>query len=148
MTLLDKPRFWRGVLAGSFAFLALIGFWPTPVDQPIQGGLAEILAFLHALGIPGWIDYPFVEKSANVALFIPFGIAASLAFPKKQWWQNAALGTAVSGCMELGQLLFLHNRFSTLVDVVTNSTGAVIGAVAVAAAFRLRQRKQAQHPQR
>lgn len=148
MTLLDKPRFWRGVLAGSFVFLALVGFWPTPVDQPIQGGIAEVLGLLHAHGIATWVDYQFVEKSANVALFVPFGIAASLAFPEKRWWQNAALGTAVSGCMELGQLLFLHSRFSTLVDVVTNSTGAVIGVLVAAAAFRLRQRKQAQYRRR
>jgi glycopeptide antibiotics resistance protein len=103
-----------------------------------------VLDFLHAHRIPGWINYSFVEKSANVALFIPFGIASSLAYPEKRWWQNATLGVAVSGCMELGQLLFLHNRFSSMADVVTNSGGSVIGVLLGTAALRAYQQRQAQ----
>lgn len=142
MKLLQKPSLWRAVLAAMLGILALVGFWPSPVDAPAQGSIASALDFLHAHGIPVWVNYSSVEKSANVALFIPFGAATSLAYPNKQWWQNAALGIAVSGCMELGQLLFLHNRFSTLTDVVTNSSGAVIGALlAVAALNALQQRR-------
>ncbi|WP_246527621.1 VanZ family protein [Pseudarthrobacter albicanus] len=144
MKLLEKPLLWRAVLAVMMAALALVGFWPSPVDAPAQGTIASVLAFLHAHGIPGWINYSLVEKAANVALFIPFGIAASLAYPDKRWWQNAALGVAVSGCMELGQLLFLHNRFSSWIDVVTNSGGSVIGALLAMAAVRTHQQKQAQ----
>jgi glycopeptide antibiotics resistance protein len=144
LKLLEKPLLWRAVLAAMLAVLALVGFWPTPVDQPAQGGIASVLDFLHAHGIPGWIDYSLVEKSANVLLFIPFGVAAALAYPDKRWWQNAALGFAVSGCMELGQLLFLHNRFSSLVDVVTNSGGSVIGALLGTAALRTYQQRHAQ----
>lgn len=142
MKLLHKPLLWRAVLAAMLAVLALVGFWPSPVDAPAQGAIAGVLDFLHARGIPDWVNYSLVEKSANVALFVPFGIATSLAYPNKQWWQNAALGLAVSGCMELGQLLFLHNRFSTLTDVVTNASGSVIGAIlAVAVLNALQQRR-------
>jgi glycopeptide antibiotics resistance protein len=135
---------WRAVLAVMVAVLALVGFWPSPVDAPAQGGIASVLDFLHHHGIPAWINYSFLEKSANVALFIPFGIASSLAYPEKRWWQNAALGVAVSGCMELGQLLFLHNRFSSLVDVMTNSGGAVIGTLLASAVLRTYRQRQAQ----
>ena len=38
--------------------------------------------------------------------------------------------------MELGQLLFLHNRFSSPVDLVTNTSGAVIGALLAAVAVK------------
>jgi glycopeptide antibiotics resistance protein len=146
LKLLEKPLLWRAVLAAMMAVLALVGFWPSPVDAPAQGAIAGLLAFLHSHGIPAWADYSLVEKSANVALFIPFGIATSLAYPYKTWWQNAGLGVAVSGCMELGQLLFLHNRFSSVADVVTNSGGSVIGALLVAAVLHAYQQKQAQHP--
>lgn len=136
MKILEKPRSWRAVLVAMLTVLALVGFWPSPVDGPAQGGIASMLSFLHAHGIPGWINYSSIEKSANVLLFIPFGMATALAYPKKLWWQNAALGIMVSGCMELGQLLFLHNRFSSITDVVTNAGGSVIGVLLAVAALR------------
>lgn len=120
---------WRGLLAAMLVPLALIAFWPSPVDQPVQGQLADVLKILHAHGIPPWFNYQFVEASANVALFIPLGAVAAMAFPKKPWWQIGILGLCVSGCIELGQLLFLHNRFASLQDVVTNTSGALIGAL-------------------
>ncbi|WP_426228557.1 VanZ family protein [Pseudarthrobacter sp. DSP2-3-2b1] len=108
--------------------LALVAFWPVPVDQPLQGKLASLLRFLHAHGIPAWLNYKFVEASANVLLFIPMGLVASLAFVEKRWWQIGSFGLLVSGVMELGQLLFLHHRFASPLDLVTNTCGAVIGA--------------------
>lgn len=124
-----NPGLWRAVLAAMLVPLTLIAFWPSPVDQPVQGQLADVLEFLHAHGIPPWFNYQFVEASANVALFIPLGAVAAMAFPKKPWWQIGILGLCVSGCIELGQLLFLHNRFASLLDVVTNTSGAAIGAL-------------------
>lgn len=116
--------------------LALIAFWPSPLDQPIQGQMAQALQFLHHYGIPSWLSYGLVEASANVALFIPIGFVSSLAFPKKPWWRISALGVLVSGCIELGQLLFLHERFASPVDLVTNASGAVIGALLASAALK------------
>ena len=109
--------------------LAFVAFWPSPIDQPVQGDLAKILKFLHTRGIPAWFNYKFVEAAANVALFIPLGAVASLAFPAKRWWQIGSFGLIVSGCMELGQLLFLDNRYASPQDLVTNTGGAVIGTL-------------------
>lgn len=120
---------WRAVLVAMLVPLALIAFWPSPVDQPVHGELSSVLHFLHAHGIPVWFNYQFVEASANVVLFIPFGAVATLAYRKKYWWQIGILGLMVSGCIELGQLLFLHNRFASMQDVVTNTSGALIGAL-------------------
>lgn len=116
--------------------LALVAFWPSPVDAPVQGQLASLLKLLHTHGIPNWFNYKFVEACANVALFIPFGAVAALAYPTRHFWQIGILGLIVSGCIELGQLLFLHNRFASLLDLVTNTGGAVIGALLVAAALK------------
>ena len=109
--------------------LALIAFWPSPVDRLVSGQLASMLNFLHSHGIPRWLNYNFVEASANIGLFIPVGLVAALAFPSKRWWQIGAFGMLVSCCIELGQLLFLHDRFASPSDVMTNTSGAVIGAV-------------------
>lgn len=109
--------------------LALIAFWPSPVDQPVQGQLAAILKFLHSHGLPAWINYKFIEACANVALFIPLGIISKLAFPAKRWWLVGIFGLLISCTIELGQLLFLHNRFASFLDLATNASGAVIGAL-------------------
>ncbi|WP_224026860.1 VanZ family protein [Arthrobacter sp. NicSoilC5] len=116
--------------------LALVAFWPSPVDKPVSGQLAATLGFLHHYGVPRWVNYNFVEASANIALFIPLGFVAALAFPSKRWWQIGALGMLMSGCIELGQLLFLHDRFASPSDVTTNTSGAVIGALIAALAMQ------------
>lgn len=126
---LYKHRLWQIILAAMVIPLALVAFWPTPVDQPVSGQLASVLNFLHHRGFPRWFNYNFVEASANIALFIPVGFVAALAFPTKRWWQLGAFGMLVSGCIELGQLLFLHSRFASPSDVMTNTSGAVIGAL-------------------
>jgi glycopeptide antibiotics resistance protein len=81
-----------------------------------------------------------VEAAANVVLFVPVGTAATLAFPGKRWWQNAALGFMVSGCMKLGQQLFLSSRVASPLDLVTNTAGCVIGIVLAQAVLRVLDR--------
>ncbi|ACL40913.1 VanZ family protein [Pseudarthrobacter chlorophenolicus A6] len=125
---LRNRRFWQTILAAMLIPLALIAFWPTPVDRPVQGLLADTLSFLHRHGIPGWFNYQFVETTANVMLFVPVGFVSALSFPEKRWWQITALGLLVSGCIELGQLLFLHDRFASRLDLATNTAGAAAGA--------------------
>ena len=106
------------------------------MDQPVQGQLTAVLKFLYRHGIPRWFNYTFVEASANVALFVPVGVVSSLAFPSWPWWKIGAFGLLISCCMELGQLLFLHDRFPSPVDLMTNTSGAVIGALLATAAVK------------
>ena len=131
-----NPQAWRAVLAGFLAFLALVGFWPSPLDQPVQGQVAGFIFFIHALGVPTWIGYGFIEAAANVALFVPLGVVATLSFPGKPWWRIGAFGLLVSGFMELGQLLFLHNRFPSPLDLATNAAGSLLGFTLVALFLR------------
>jgi len=125
---LHNHRLWKLILVAMAVPLALIAFWPSPVDKPVSGQLSTVLIFLHRHGLPAWINYSFVEASANVVLFMPVGLAAALSFPSKRWWQIGAFGLLVSGCIELGQLLFLQDRFAAVSDVITNTIGAVLGA--------------------
>ncbi len=144
MKRLEQPPLWRALLIAMLVPLGLIAFWPTPVDQPVSRELAAFLKAIHSLGFPRWINYAFVEATANVVLFIPPGCVAALAFPNKRWCQVTAFGTLVSGCMELGQELFLHDRFASPSDVVTNTAGCVIGVLAVRSIVGLLKRRQAQ----
>jgi glycopeptide antibiotics resistance protein len=141
---LGVPQLWRGVVAIFLVILAFIGFWPSPVDEPVQGELSAVLELLHSHGIPAWFNYAFVEAAANVVLFVPVGIAATLAFPDKRWWRIAALGLVVSGCMELGQQVFLSSRVASPLDLVTNTAGCVLGIALAQALLRVLKRRQAQ----
>jgi glycopeptide antibiotics resistance protein len=129
LSYLESHNLWRFLLAAMLVPLSLIAFWPNPVDAPVQGQLADVLNFLHAHEVPAWVNYQFVEASANVILFVPVGVAAGLAYPTRHWWQIGILGLLVSVGIELGQLFFLHNRFASLADIVTNTGGAVVGAL-------------------
>ncbi|MEV8131324.1 VanZ family protein [Pseudarthrobacter oxydans] len=142
MKKLENYRLWRLVLIAMLVPLAFIAFWPSPVDQPVQGQLAAVLKFLHRHGIPTWFNYRFVEASANVALFVPVGLVSSLAFPSWAWWKTGVFGFLISCCMELGQLLFLHDRFPSPLDLVTNTSGAVIGALLAVAALKQLQARR------
>lgn len=123
--------------------LALVAFWPSPVDKPVSGQLTAVLHFLHGHGVPAWFNYKFVEAAANVVLFVPVGFVSALAFPEKRLWQIGALGLLVSGCIELGQLLLLHDRFASPSDIVTNTSGAVIGVLLAALAAQTQKRPAA-----
>ncbi|WP_432393345.1 VanZ family protein [Pseudarthrobacter sp. L19] len=125
----DK-RVWAYALGAYFGLLALIAFWPSPVDAPVQGQLAITLRWLHAHGVPRWVNYSFVEMAANVVLFIPAGLLGQLTLPRLPWWRITAAGMLISGCIEAGQYLFLPHRFASLTDVLTNTAGALLGAVA------------------
>ena len=48
-----------------------IGFWPYPVDALIHDVLGRVLVYLHSVGIPDVVDYRFIERGANVLLFVP-----------------------------------------------------------------------------
>ncbi|MBP2264724.1 hypothetical protein J3A64_000188 [Pseudarthrobacter sp. PvP004] len=124
---MKNPLPWRVALAAYLAGFAMVGFWPTPVDQPIHGTLTAALKHLHELGGTEWFDYHFVEASANVVMFIPLGTLAAMGLPAVPWWRLVGIGFAASVFVELGQLLFITDRFSSHVDVVTNTSGAVIG---------------------
>ncbi len=130
------------VLAVYLVFLALVAFWPTPVDRPVDGTLEAVLRYLNRHGAPAWLDYGFVEKAANVALFFPLGLLMALILPRPRWWLAVPIGITASCCIELGQLLFLSARVASVTDIVVNSLGAALGAVCVhAARYRSRDRR-------
>ncbi|GAA1871958.1 hypothetical protein GCM10009715_18530 [Paeniglutamicibacter psychrophenolicus] len=105
--------------------LAMIAFWPTPVDQPVSGSLANVIGWLHAHGMPSFIGYNKIEFGANILLFLPFGYLAA-AWTKK-WSHALVAGFAASCLIELGQALLLPNRFASPMDIVANTMGVALG---------------------
>ncbi|MGN7253312.1 VanZ family protein [Arthrobacter sp. SAFR-014] len=117
----------RGLLALYLGALAFVAFWPTPVDRPIAGRLQATLFALHRSGIPELINYNFVEFASNILMFTPIGMLAALAFPAFHRGRIVLSAFLASCCIELGQKLFLHDRFPSAMDIVANTAGAMLG---------------------
>lgn len=116
-------------LAAYVFVLGLIALWPVPVDRPVAGLLSKALRRLHRWGIPGWVDYGFVEAASNVLLFIPLGALVVWLLGWPYWWAGPAAGLLVSSLMELAQFLFLPARYPALADVAANTFGAALGTL-------------------
>jgi glycopeptide antibiotics resistance protein len=122
----------RRISLGAYVIgLAIVAFWPSPVDKPIYGTLNSLIAHLHGLGVPRWFNYSLIEASANVAMFVPFGFLVYVSLPGTGWRTAIATGLSASTCIEAVQFLFMAERFSSLTDIITNTVGTVIGVVIV-----------------
>ena len=109
------------------ATVAFIVFSPT-ADVP-SASVAEISAFLASLGAPAWLSGARVEFVTNVLLFVPLTFLGSLLKPRWTWVTWTLLGFAASSLIELTQLVLLPGRSATVVDVVSNTLGALLGAL-------------------
>ena len=71
----------------------------------------------------------YFDVIANIALFYPFGLLLARRFSEHHGNNALALvgaGLLVSVCIELFQV-FCHNRFPSLIDVVSNTGGTALG---------------------
>ncbi|WP_308121782.1 VanZ family protein [Actinotalea ferrariae] len=100
--------------------------WPSFAEPGAFTGLAEVLAWLHARGLPTAVDVALVEALANVAMLVPFGVLVPLAGLRRTWLA-VPLGCAFSIAIELAQLAFWPTRVATVQDVVMNTLGAAVG---------------------
>ncbi|KRE47574.1 hypothetical protein ASG92_10060 [Arthrobacter sp. Soil736] len=117
----------RVLLAIYLVGLAGVAFWPSPVDRPVAGRLQTVLFALHKVGLPILINYSFVEFASNILMFAPIGALATLAFPASHRGRIVLSAFLMSCGMELGQMLFLHDRVPSAMDIVANTSGAMLG---------------------
>jgi len=111
------------------AAVTAIAFHAAPVDRGSRAGLVALLARLHAVGLPPWVDYGTVEFSANVVYFVPLGLLVVLLAGGGSWRLATALGFGVSVVIEVAQDLFLPARVASVDDVLSNTAGACLGAL-------------------
>lgn len=123
-------RFWLLTYAVA---LALVAFWPTPVDRD-AGDLLDAIS----RAVP-WLTYDVIETVANVLLFVPLG--ALLALVLRRWAAVLAVSLATTLVIELGQALLLTQRTPSLRDVVANLCGAALGLAVVRIASGLEGRR-------
>ncbi len=126
------------MLAPRFRFRRTADFTALRLGRAVLGYLALVTSIItmapfrfqwtpaHGLtDIWNWSDLIM-----NVLMFVPFGFVYQLTRPRgapPDWPRVVVLGAAVSGTIETLQL-FSPTRFSSLLDLATNTAGAALGA--------------------
>jgi glycopeptide antibiotics resistance protein len=85
---------------------------------------------------PDWVSPEHYGALLNVVLFVPFGALAVLVTGRPWWWVIPAAALA-SVAIELAQGRWLARDDSSW-DVVANTAGALLGALAVTPRGRTR----------
>ena len=125
--LLRSSPFARASLV-AYLFLILYASW-----YPFSGWRANNLSALPDV-IRQWPHYwTLFDVSTNIVGYIPFGMLAVFSlYPRvNRWWAvliGMAFGSVVSATAELVQY-FIPSRVTSLLDFVTNASGATIGAI-------------------
>ncbi|MCP2638091.1 VanZ family protein [Microbacterium sp. HD4P20] len=130
-----EARVWRDArlwLVVYVVALALVAFWPVPVDRGAQGLLAAITR-----AVP-FLTYDVIETAANVVLFVPLGALLALVLPRRA---PVVLGIALAATVviEVAQAVLLPERTPSLRDILANLCGAAVG-LGVVLLLRRRQR--------
>ena len=117
-------RLGRAILGYLSAVMMIITLAPFRFDSHPVHGLTSIW---------DWSDIIM-----NIVMFVPIGFVYQLTRPagaRVPWWRVTLLGAALSGAIETLQL-FEATRYTSLVDVATNTAGAVAGAWIYGVALR------------
>nr|WP_246279639.1 VanZ family protein [Psychromicrobium silvestre] len=115
---------------GYGVLVLLLVLWPSHVDAQVAPGLSALLDALHRHGVPGFVDYGFIEVSANVLMFVPLGLFLAILLGRR-WYLSIPALLLLSSAVELTQQFFLPGRTGSWSDVVANTSGAALGACLV-----------------
>lgn len=112
------------------ALLVWIILWKIEVPWVGNGRLRWVVLVPFSPGVN-----PPLELLANVLFFVPFGVYLGLLAPRMRWWIALAILAASSAALELAQFALAVGT-SDVTDIVTNSTGGLIGLGMVSLARR------------
>ena len=125
----------RWLFPAYLVVLALIVFLPAREAGRLTGVVGWLALLVGKLGIPVDPAYVVLEFTANILLFLPFGLLATVAYPRLRPVLVIAIGFASSVVIELVQLA-IPSRYATVSDVIANTVGAAIGCLAAVAMAR------------
>jgi hypothetical protein len=117
------------ILAAYLVFLAFVLLNPS-ADVP-----SSSVAWLSQVGTRAGLPAPLVEPSrvefiCNVLILMPLSLLGSVLLPRLDWRDWTAYGFVLSGTVEMLQAVLLPDRSATFSDVVANTSGILMGAVA------------------
>jgi VanZ family protein len=117
------------ILAAYLVLLAFVLLNPS-ADVP-----SSSVAWLSQVGTRAGLPAPLVEPSrvefiCNVLILMPLSLLGSVLLPRLDWRDWTAYGFVLSGTVEMLQAVLLPDRSATFSDVVANTSGILMGAVA------------------
>ena len=143
----DHVRAARIALAAYLACLAFVLLTPS-ADVP-SSSVTWLAEMGTRLGLPGPLVVPSrVEFIANVLILMPLSFLGSALLPRLTWRDWTAYAFALSGAVETVQALLFPDRSATFKDVVANTSGALLGAVAFTLAVWAYDRFRYRHERR
>lgn len=120
------------VAVGYTVFVGSVTLAPHPYGDDVGGFVDALLAAFSHSRWTSWITFGRLESIANIGLFVPWGVAATLAVGARRWWAVAWASIVFSILIETWQLLvFPETRVASLADVAANSIGGFLGAFGV-----------------
>ena len=111
------------------ALLALALLWPTSGNQSRMAGWVTATGLSQAQA----------EFVCNVLIVAPVSALGSLRWPHSRWWAWLLGALAGASLVEIIQGALLPDRTPSLVDVIANALGGLLGALVVDTARRVRR---------
>lgn len=124
-----RHRFLSVITLLYLGFIGWLTLTPAPYDDRATGMLWDALHVFARHRSTDWVTFSLVEFLANIVIFVPVGVFLVLLFGRRQWWLAITFGVLLSCAIELAQLLWLSTRVPDLRDVVSNSSGCLIGVL-------------------
>lgn len=111
----------RGYLVAYLVALAAIAFWPAPVDRD-AGPLLRSITHLFPV-----LTYARIEFTANILLFVPFGLLLTLIVARSHRWIVLPVTFLATVTIESVQAVMLDARTPSVLDIIANTAGACLG---------------------
>ena len=121
----SKLIFWTSVIV-------IVGVWP--LDNFVGHTHWQYIKWVPTaedLRSPKYLLDIFTDIIGNTLLFLPFGYGVSRLLNNRTLGCQLIVAAALGGALSLGieyYQVYCHNRFPSILDVVTNVSGSLIGA--------------------
>jgi glycopeptide antibiotics resistance protein len=121
------------ILLAAYSVLLVLAVFSPSSDQQ-SGAVLWLSGVLDGWGLPaGLASFTRLEVVMNAVIVAPASFLAGLAFPRFNWRDWTCIGFVASLTVEAVQGLLLPGRVASFSDVVANTAGALVGAVALRA---------------
>ncbi len=128
----EDNRAWSTVaLVVAIGIIATATLFASGGDEPPQLRLLPFENLIDAIVRDGRLRGALAEMLANVLLFVPLGMALSWRFPAVGVARVVLVTLGISLVIEVAQAVAQTGRWASTTDLIMNTLGGAIGALAV-----------------